>query len=149
MSRFAGTIRDLTPADRDAWDSLWAGYLAFYESSDLPNAVSDATFARFQDPAEPMFALVAEQDGQVIGFAHCVVHRATWTTGFYCYLEDLFVSPDVRGSGAGRALIEAIYTRADAEGWHRVYWLTHEANTQARKLYDQVASHAGFIQYRR
>ncbi|WP_369058947.1 GNAT family N-acetyltransferase [Caulobacter sp. 73W] len=149
MSRFTGTIRDLTNADRESWDGLWAGYLAFYESSDLPQAVGDTTFERMLDPAEPMFALVAEQDGQAIGFAHCVVHRATWTTGFYCYLEDLFVSPVTRGSGAGRALIEAIYARADAEGWDRVYWLTHETNTQARKLYDAVAQNRGFIQYRR
>jgi GNAT superfamily N-acetyltransferase len=149
MRQFTGTIRALTPADRTAWDDLWAGYLAFYESSDLPQIVSDTAFARFLDPAEPMFALAAEQDGRVIGFAHCVVHRATWTTGFYCYLEDLFVSPDMRGSGAGRALIEAVYARADAEGWDRVYWLTHETNVQARRLYDAVAKNRGFIQYRR
>lgn len=142
-------IRKLMHKDRAAWNELWAGYLAFYESSDLPQEVSDTTFARFLDPAEPMFALVVEKNSRVIGFAHCVVHRATWTTGFYCYLEDLFVSPDERQTGAGRALIEAIYARADAEGWGRVYWLTHESNAQARKLYDQVATNGGFIQYRR
>ncbi|WP_431355817.1 N-acetyltransferase family protein [Caulobacter segnis] len=142
-------VRRLMPQDRAAWDELWASYLAFYESSDLPPEVSDTTFARFLDPAEPMFALIVEKNTQVIGFAHCVVHRATWTTGFYCYLEDLFVSPEARGSGAGRALIEAIYKQADAEGWDRVHWLTHETNTQARKLYDAVAQNRGFIQYRR
>ncbi len=96
-----------------------------------------------------MFGLVAEQDGRIIGIAHCIVHRSTWARGNYVYLNDLFVSPDVRGSGAGRALIEAIYARADAMGAERVYWLTHESNTTARKLYDSLAVNDGFLEYRR
>ncbi|HVK81374.1 MAG TPA: GNAT family N-acetyltransferase, partial [Verrucomicrobiae bacterium] len=63
--------------------------------------------------------------------------------------EDLFVSADARGAGVGRALIEAVYARADANDWGRVYWLTQDTNTTARKLYDQVAKNSGFIQYRR
>jgi GNAT superfamily N-acetyltransferase len=141
-------LRDLAAADRAQWAPLWAGYLAFYKAT-LPAAVTDTTFARLLDPAEPMFCLVAERDGALIGIVHCVLHRATWTDSFYCYLEDLFVAPKARGSGAGRALIEAVYARADAHGWARVYWLTHETNAAARALYDRVATNAGFIQYRR
>ena len=140
-------IRDITASDRAQWDPLWAGYLAFYESA-LDPAISDVTFARFLDPAEPMFALVAEQEGQLVGIVHCVLHRGTWSIGDFCYLEDLFVAPQARGLGVGRALIEAVYARADALQCSRVYWLTHESNP-ARKLYDQVARHLGFVQYRR
>ncbi len=140
-------IRDLAPSDRAQWNPLWAGYLAFYESELAPE-ISDTTFARFHDPAEPMFALVAEQDGALVGIVHCVLHRGTWSIGDFCYLEDLFVAPQARGGGVGRALIEAVYARADALQCSRVYWLTHESNP-ARKLYDQVARHLGFIQYRR
>jgi GNAT superfamily N-acetyltransferase len=140
-------IRDLAPTDRAQWNALWAGYLAFYESELAPE-ISDTTFARFHDPAEPMFALVAEQDGQLVGIVHCVLHRGTWSIGDFCYLEDLFVAPQARGGGVGRALIEAVYSRADALQCSRVYWLTHESNP-ARKLYDQVARHLGFVQYRR
>ena len=144
---FSGTLRELTAADRQAWDRLWAGYLAFYSAS-VPDAVSAATFQRLLDPAEPLFALVAEQDGAVIGIVHCVLHASTWTLAPYCYLSDLFVDPAVRGSGAGRALIEAVYARAETLGAARVYWLTHESNTAARALYDKVARNLGFIQYR-
>ena len=141
-------IRDLTLADRTRWEELWAGYIAFYESSVAPE-VTETTFRRLLDPAEPMFAFVAEEDGRVIGFVHCVLHRGTWAIGDFCYLEDLFVDPSVRGSGAGRALIEAVYASADKLGCARVYWLTHESNTTARALYDKVAKNLGFIQYRR
>ena len=141
-------IRDLAAADRAQWAPLWAGYLAFYKSA-LPDDVTETTFQRFLDPSEPMFALVAEREGKLVGVVQCVLHRATWTKTHYCYLEDLFVAPDVRGGGVGRALIEAVYARADAAGATRVYWLTHETNATARTLYDKVATNAGFIQYRR
>ncbi len=142
-------VREIREIDRAQWASLWVGYLKFYEST-LDPTVTDTTWARFLDPAEPLFALVAENEaGELIGFAHCVLHRGTWSTEDMCYLEDLFVAPDARGSGAGRALIEGVYGRADALGCERVYWLTHESNAIARKLYDSVACNLGFIQYRR
>jgi GNAT superfamily N-acetyltransferase len=76
-------------------------------------------------------------------------HRSTWATGWYCYLEDLFVDPARRKAGAGRALIEAVYALADARGCPRTYWMTQASNATARSLYDQVASKAPFVQYRR
>ena len=142
------SIRDIRATDRPTWNVLWAGYLAFYET-DLASEITDTTFARFLDPAEPMFALIAEDETGLLGFAHCVLHRGTWARSDLCYLEDLFVSANARGKGVGRALIEAVYARADALKCARVYWLTHETNTGARALYDQVARHLGFIQYRR
>ena len=85
----------------------------------------------------------------LVGFTHLVFHRGTWSVGDFCYLEDLFVAKAARQRGVARALIEAVYDLADKRGCERVYWLTHESNTTARKLYDQVAEHHGFIQYRR
>lgn len=142
-------IRESKPTDRAAWESLWQGYLAFYES-ELPTAVTDTTWSRFHDPAEPMLCLVAEDDdGSLLGFTNLIFHRGTWTIGDFCYLEDLFVAPTARNRGIARALIEAVYALADERGLERVYWLTHETNTTARALYDKVAQHRGFIQYRR
>lgn len=148
MANFTGTIRPLAAADKAAWLPLWHGYLEFYESTVAPE-VTETTFARLLDPAEPMFAFVAELNGALIGVTQCVLHRSTWTRGPYCYLNDLFVAPSARGTGAGRALIEAVYARADELGAERVYWLTHETNATARQLYDRVATRSGFIQYRR
>ena len=145
---FSGIVRPLVAADKSAWLPLWAGYLEFYQAS-LPSDVTEATFSRLTGADEDMFGLVAEQDGRVIGIAHCIVHRSTWARGTYVYLNDLFVAPDVRKSGAGRALIEATYKRADEIGAERVYWLTHESNTTARKLYETLAVNDGFLEYRR
>jgi len=141
-------IRDLRAEDRPQWNDLWRGYLAFYES-DLAPEVSDVTFARLLDPSEPMFCLVAEEEGALLGIVHCVLHRGTWSVENFCYLEDLFTAPDARKRGVGRALIEAVYARADELNCSRVYWLTHESNAAGRSLYDQVARNLGFIHYRR
>jgi GNAT superfamily N-acetyltransferase len=142
-------IRESKTTDRAAWEPLWAGYLEFY-NSELPRAVTDTTWSRFHNPAEPMQCLVAEgDDGALLAFTHIVFHRGTWAIGDFCYLEDLFVAPAARNRGVARTLIEAVYALADDRSCERVYWLTHESNAEARKLYDQVARNLGFIQYRR
>lgn len=141
-------IRDLEEADRSHWEELWERYLEFYEHP-LDPVVIETTWRRLMDPKEPMFALVAEHAGILAGFVQCVLHRGTWAVNDLCYLEDLYVAEEIRGHGIARALIEGVYRRADRLGWDRVYWLTHETNTTARKLYDKVAKRTGFIQYRR
>jgi GNAT superfamily N-acetyltransferase len=141
-------IRPLGPEDRADWEPLWAGYLAFYEAT-IPSTVTETTWARLNDPAEPMHALGAFVDGQLVGIVHYLFHRSTWTTGDYCYLQDLFTAEAARGRGAGRALIQAVYERASAASASRVYWLTQEGNATARALYDKLADRSGFIQYRK
>ena len=148
MTRPSIDVRPLRPDEREAWEPLWAGYLEFYEATVAPH-VTNETWRRLHDPAEPMHVLGAFTDGRLIGIVHYLFHRSTWTVGDYCYLQDLFTVPDARGLGAGRALIEAVDERARAEGASRVYWLTHESNATARALYDKVADKPGFIQYRR
>ena len=141
-------VKPVGEGERAAWEPLWAGYLTFYKTS-VPVATSDVTWRRFHDPAEPMHLLGAYVDGKLTGIVHYIFHRSTWTPGNYCYLQDLFVDDSARGLGLGRALIEAVYDKARAAGASRVYWLTHETNTPARILYDQVADQPGFIQYRK
>src|SRR6185436_833336 len=111
--------------------------------------VTDETWRRLHVATEPMFALGAFRDGRLIGIVHYLFHRSTSTTGDYCYLQDLFTTPDARRTGAGTALIEAVVEHAREAGASRVYWLTHETNATARSLYDRVADRSGFIQYRR
>ena len=140
-------IRALEPADRSAWEPLWQGYLAFYKTT-LKPGVTDIVWARFHDPAEPTFALGAFIDGRLVGFAHYLFHRGTWSASDRCYLEDLFVAESARGHGAGRALIAAVVEAARVHGSDRVYWHTDESNQTARALYDRIATLSGFLQYR-
>lgn len=140
-------IRPLSEHDHAAWLPLWRGYQLFYKT-DIPAEVSAVTWSRLLDPAEPMGGALAWDGPRAIGMVHHIRHRSCWTVGDYLYLQDLFVSPDVRGAGTGRKLIEYVYERARALGCARVHWLTHETNTDAMFLYDRVAQRSGFVQYR-
>ena len=142
------TIRPLQVSDRSGWDGLWKGYLAFYETTLVPE-VTETAWRRLTDSAGDLRGLVAESDGALTGFAHYLLHPSTWALQNYCYLEDLFVSDAARGQGVGRALIAAVEAAARQAGATRLYWVTHNDNARARKLYDEVAEFNGFIQYRK
>ena len=144
------TVRPVEPRDFDAWKPLWDGYNAFYGRSGptaLADEITQATWERFFDPSEPVFGLVAESDGEIVGIVNFLFHRSTTRLELTCYLQDLFTLPAQRGRGIGRALIEGVYERARAAGVRRVYWQTHETNAAGRRLYDTVAKHHGFIVY--
>jgi GNAT superfamily N-acetyltransferase len=146
----AVSVRPVDQGDYRAWVPLWDGYNAFYGRSGataLATDITQTTWRRFFDPDEPVFALVAEAGGVLLGLAHYLFHRSTTRIGYVCYLQDLFAAESARGRGVGRALVVAVYAIARSEGAERVYWQTHESNTSARLLYDKVAKHAGFIVY--
>ena len=145
-------VRPLRASDYAAWKPLWDGYNAFYGRSGptaLPDDITQTTWARFFDESEPVHALVAESGGEVLGLAHYLFHRSTIHIGLNCYLQDLFTVEAARGRGVWRALIEAVYERAQQAGSPRVYWQTHHTNATAMRLYDQVAEPSGFVVYRR
>jgi GNAT superfamily N-acetyltransferase len=88
---------------------------------------------------------LAVQDEVPVGLVHFLYHRHCWKIENVCYLQDLFVSPALRGTGAGRKLIEAVYAAANAAGAPTVYWMTQDDTTIGRQLYDRVARVTNFI----
>ena len=146
------TVRPLAPEDYAAWRPLWDGYNAFYGrhgDTALPEHITQTTWQRFFDVGEPVFALVAEDQGVVVGLAHYLFHRSMTKVEHVCYLSDLFTAQALRGKGVGRALIEGVCAQAKAARAPRVYWQTQETNAAGRLLYDKVAKHQGFIVYSR
>lgn len=142
-------LRPIQATDEAQWRALWHDYLDFYQTS-LPEEIYATTFARLTDPAVTDYhGILAFLDGRAIGLVHYIYHRHGWQIENACYLQDLYVAPEARGTGAGRALIEAVYRAADANGTPNVYWLTQEFNTTARTLYDRVGELTPFIKYRR
>ncbi|WP_223594430.1 GNAT family N-acetyltransferase [Pseudomonas sp. A-R-19] len=141
-------IRQVTAADQAAWLPLWQAYLRFY-NTELADAVSQSTWQRMLDPNEPTHAALAWADGKAVGMVHFIYHRSNWAIENSCYLQDLLVVPETRGTGVGRQLIEFVYAKAKADGCNKVHWLTHESNATAIQLYERIAERPGLIQFRK
>lgn len=148
MSSSTARTRILQAEDRQHWAELWSQYLAFYEQN-LPPSTTELTWRRLMERRELFGFAALDDDQRVIGFVHYHFHLSTWSPTDYCYLEDLFVDPLIRGRGAGRALIEAVYRAADERGVTRVYWHTENTNARAQVLYNQVGYLTAFLQFRR
>lgn len=145
----AVSVRPVVASDEQEWLKLFQDYIVFYKAS-VPKDVIALTWRRLLSREDNMMALIARDAGErAVGIAALVFHRSTWSSSWYCYLEDLFVASDVRGQGVGRALIEATYAEADRRGADRTYWATQDDNATARKLYDSVGQLTEFVQYRR
>ena len=140
-------IRELKETDKDRWLELWAGYLEFYKSNLSPEQ-TEFTWKRLINNEQKMYGFVAENESGVMGFTHCLFRPSTWTETDYCYLEDLFVDPNIRGKGVGRALMNRVVELAKEKNSKRVYWTTQEFNKTARVLYDSITSVSEFVQYR-
>ncbi|MEM9814186.1 MAG: GNAT family N-acetyltransferase [Pseudomonadota bacterium] len=143
------TIRRPEARDQRAWSTLWTAYLAFYHTEVAPD-VHRTTFGRLIDVEVADYAgFIAEDDEGPLGIVNYITHRHGWRIENVVYLQDLYVDPRARGTGAGRALIEAVYAAADAAGTPTVYWLTQEGNATARRLYDRIADPTDFMKYQR
>lgn len=144
------TIAPLARADAAEWRRLWTLYLAFYRTS-VAEEVYETTWLRLLSdaPGEFMGFIARDAEGAAIGLTHYVFHRHCWRVENVCYLQDLYVDQSRRGTGAGRALIEAVYQAADAAGCGDVYWLTQQDNVVARRLYDRIGAPTDFMKYTR
>lgn len=139
------SVEPLRPSERSRWAVLWSEYQLFYRVL-IPDDVTETTWQRILTGRVSGLA-AHDLNDHISGFAHYVFYEDTWSTLPTCYLQDLFVEAESRGTGCGRALIEEVARRANAIGASNVSWLTHEGNSVARKLYDRLAKYDGVIQY--
>lgn len=141
-------IRPLESSDQDRWKFLWAGYLTFYKAQ-IDDANTAVLWERLLAPdTDPRGLVALNEDGKIVGIVHYMFHPTCWTVRDKCYLQDLFVDPEYRVGGAGRALIEAVYEKAREKNASEVYWMTQHFNSVARVLYDRVGELTPFVKYR-
>lgn len=142
-------IRPLEKDDKSHWENLWQQYNTFYKR-EIPQAITETTFARFLDTNVKMYAAVAiDDEGTAIGFVHWYPHPSTSTDKDVVYLQDLFVDAKTRNAGVGRQLIEHVYSHSRERDVQSVYWHTQHFNHRAQLLYVRTADKTDFVQYRK
>lgn len=139
-------IRAVRAADRAAWDRLYAGYAGFYKVAQTPE-MRDTVWGWLHDPAHGTEGLVAVVDGAVVGIAHFRPYARPLSASVGGFLDDLFVDPDLRGSGAAAALLQALATEGRSRGWSVIRWITADDNYRARGLYDRLAEKTKWVTY--
>lgn len=140
------TIRPVADGDRAEWQRLFQAYAGFYKTSVTPQSF-DAVWGWIFDPANDFWCDVAETEAGIVGFTQYQLMHRSLGGSMVCYLSDLYVDPAIRGSGAGRALIDNVIAFARARKLPSVRWLTQEFNYSARTLYDSYGAKSDFILY--
>jgi GNAT superfamily N-acetyltransferase len=140
-------IRIVAAGDFEAWLPLWEAYQRFYEV-ELPGVATATAWTRLLEPSEPVHGALLWEAGRATGLAHWIFHRSTWSTRDECYLNDLFVDPASRRQGHARRLIEFAAAAARDADCGQIYWLTHQTNQAAIRLYETLAERTGFIDFR-
>src|SRR6476619_4214862 len=130
--------RLVAPEDREAWESLWSGYLSFYEKR-VSQETTELTWRRLTTTDEINGLIAFAPSGEGVGLVHFFYHPSTSTSGDNCYITDLFVAPSARKQGIARGLIAAVVAAAKVRQASLVYWQTEEFNGTARRLYERVA----------
>ncbi len=139
-------IRPPVAADRPEWERLYAGYAAFYKVAQTPE-MRATVWGWLHDPAHQTRGFVAEDQGRLIGLAHFRPFARPLSASTGGFLDDLFVDPAARGSGAADALIAAIAEEGRKQGWTAIRWITAEDNYRARALYDRLSEKTKWATY--
>ncbi|MHC1682781.1 MAG: N-acetyltransferase family protein [Clostridiaceae bacterium] len=139
-------IRQALPKDEQEWRDMWLMYNKFYGAV-ISKEITTALWQRILDQASPIGALIAENENGIMGFANFVLHEYTWSSGYACLMDDLFIIPKMRGRGAATMLISTLIKMGKEKGWTRIYWMTRDGNASARSLYDKFCYNDGFVRY--
>lgn len=141
------TIGRPGPEHREQWDALYAGYAAFYKVAQTPQ-MRDRVWGWIHDGNEEVECFLAFGDtGEPIGLAHFRQFSRPLMSATGGFLDDLFVKPELRGSGAAQALIDAIAAEGRARGWTVIRWITADDNYRARAVYDRLAKRTAWLTY--
>lgn len=130
-------VRQIEEQDRAGWELLWRGYQEHLRTR-VPDTAIEETWQKLIDPRIPLYGLVATLDTfRLVGLAHVSFSPSSWSTGPLCQLQDLYVSVDLRGLGAGHTLMDGVFALADAKKSSQVFWHLNRSDFRAKLLFDK------------
>jgi GNAT superfamily N-acetyltransferase len=142
------SVRPATEADLEALLPLVRGYCEFYDADPPDEGLIEMCRALIAAPDDEGLLLVAESDGEVVGFAACGWKWSSLRGARVTVMEDLFVAPDQRGGGVGVELIRACAQRSAELGAPAMEWMTAPDNDRAQSAYARAGGEsAPFLVY--
>jgi len=142
----AFTVRLAKASDKEQWEAMFLAYGVFYETDFTPD-ILEGVWGWILDSSHPVSAFVADQAGELLGFAHLREQADTFVAGPSWFLDDLFTHPHARGQGVASALIEALRAYAESHGGGELRWITAQDNLTAQRLYDAIATKTSWVMY--
>jgi len=140
-------VRPLGDKDFFSWLGLFEGYSEFYQS-ELTDEKALQVWSWIIDKNNALTGAVAvNDDGDFVGFAHYRAVPQTLSATMGLYLDDLFVAPDARGTGVGRAIVDFVKRYATDHHLSRVQLITAADNATSQILYDQVGTRTDWVTY--
>lgn len=133
-------IREATPADVPVILEFIRALAAYEREPDAVTATETDLLRDGFGPDPTYFCLIAEQDAAPAGFAFYFFNYSTWLGRPGLYLEDLFVRPDFRGLGIGKALLQRVATIALEKDCGRLQWQVLDWNTPAIDFYQAMGA---------
>ena len=134
------TVTALNCDDYDEWKSLYLAYGEFYNMA-LEQQTLDTVWSWIFDSNNPFYALIAKDEhGKAVGLMHYREMPSPLRGALVGFLDDLFIDPDHRGSGAVDEMFAALHNEAKEHGWPFVRWITAENNYRGRAVYDRIAT---------
>ena len=150
--RTSWSVRHVRDDEFDAWTRLFRGYADFYNwptSDEHQHQIW--RWIHDDRTVEALVAVRVDDVGREVGAPEGLAHLREWVRplrGAVCgYLDDLYVDPSVRGSGAVEALYAEMTRIARERGWAIIRWTTADDNYRARSVYDKVATRTTWITY--
>lgn len=138
----------VTSHDRSEWLSLFHGYAGFY---DVPISADTAekVWSWLLDPDHVLEGLlVRNEQGRAVGLVHVRACPRSLSASDVGFLDDMYVAPEARGSGAADALFEGLRIMATERGWPVIRWITQHFNERGRAFYDRyTGGSSDFIMY--
>jgi hypothetical protein len=141
------TVKALHPDDRTQWESLYRAYAEFYKMP-MTEEILDTVWRWIFDTKNPFFAMIAtNEEGETVGLMHFREMPSPLRGALVGFLDDLFVVPEIRGSGCVQAMYKALNSFGKDRGWPFTRWITADNNYRGRASYDKVATRTHWITY--
>ena len=141
------SISALHRDDRAQWEQLYHAYAVFYKMP-MTDEILDTVWGWIFDTENPFFAMIAkDEEGNAVGLMHFREMPSPLRGALAGFLDDLYVKPEVRGSGCVQAMYKAMNIFGKDRGWPFIRWITADNNYRGRSSYDKVATRTHWITY--